>query len=181
MPNHVTNKIIIRGDALVLKTLELEVQGLGDDGEVVASFDFNQIIPTPDDVFQGNLSFEEQVKTRGRNWYDWNRQNWGTKWNAYNFGLTEIREYSLTFVFDTAWSPPTPVIKTLAQRFPEVDIKHHFIDEGGNFAGTNYYHNGELQEVSSIECSLNNEEYPHFYRELYGELPNDWELSEKEF
>lgn len=185
MPNHVTNILTITGDSEILDKLQEHVLGKYEPDEYNSEpfekvFDFSKIIPVPDDIFQGDLSMEKQAETQGRNWYDWNRSNWGTKWNAYDHAPVERDDETLTFKFDTAWSPPTPVIDALAEQFPEVQIVHEFIDEGWGFAGSITYTDGEGTDEHSIECSEENEELMHFYCKMYGEYP-DTELDEKEW
>lgn len=45
-------------------------------------------------------------------WYDWCRDKWGTKWNAYD---TYFDESTNIMEFDTAWSCPLPVLDKLAE------------------------------------------------------------------
>lgn len=106
MPNHVTNKIEFYGEKEnIKKVLELI------EGEYEC-IDFNKIIPTPENIYQGNLGEEERRLYGSNNWYDWNCANWGTKWNAYSSRFDEEND---TIYFDTAWSSPTPVLDALAK------------------------------------------------------------------
>ena len=45
-------------------------------------------------------------------WYDWCRETWGTKWNAYDVLFDEDNN---AIEFDTAWSCPLPVLDKLAE------------------------------------------------------------------
>lgn len=63
-------------------------------------------------------------------WYDWNLQNWGTKWNAY--GQEIISENKIQF--ETAWSCSEKVIDSLAEKFPELKMTLTYADED---AGSN--------------------------------------------
>jgi hypothetical protein len=70
-------------------------------------------------------------------WYEFATLNWGTKWNAYRWGIVEGG-----ISFDTAWSPPVPVIEKLAtEMFPYEYIEHLWADEdiGSNY-GRMIYH-----------------------------------------
>lgn len=40
------------------------------------------------------------------NWYGWNVENWGTKWDATPQTIEKVDENSAFVVFDTAWGPP---------------------------------------------------------------------------
>lgn len=86
--------------------------------------DFNKIIPMP--------------KEQEDNWYNWSIANWGTKWNAYDVTLATKGDWKLVYRFSTAWSIPEPVIKKLAEMFPDVAIEFIAADDGGWFA-YNYY------------------------------------------
>jgi len=44
------------------------------------------------------------------NWYDWAIKNWGTKWGVYD--VTEWKGNKISF--NTAWSPPIPIIEALS-------------------------------------------------------------------
>lgn len=50
-------------------------------------------------------------------WYEWSNKFWGTKWNAYETVPLKDGEYGEILVkFETAWSPPLPVLKKIADR-----------------------------------------------------------------
>lgn len=69
-------------------------------------------------------------------WYEWCKENWGTKWNSYSLsGLPEKSVSPFEFSFDTAWNFPTPVFKKLAEEFPLLEFECCCFDEGWNFAG----------------------------------------------
>lgn len=103
---------------------------LYDNSELI--IDFGKIIPVPDDILQGDLTMEQMQQTKGRNWYDWNIKNWGTKWNAY-MG----KKVNNHLTFQTAWTMPEPIYKALAVMFPEAEIYVQYADEDyGSNCGT---------------------------------------------
>jgi hypothetical protein len=65
------------------------------------------------------------------NWYDWCLSNWGTKWNACHSDW-DIEESSTMHMyrFDTAWSPPEPVIHALAIAYPNLTFRLEYTLEG---------------------------------------------------
>jgi len=86
------------------------------------------------------------------NWYDWNIDNWGTKWDAdvYHMEsnlLTEPNssEVTLQVCFNTAWSPPTNWFNALCDilRDEEVSMEIRYSEEGMGFAGTHYFNSGK--------------------------------------
>lgn len=137
MPNWITN--IVEAPEHVIDAM------LNDEGQV----DFNTIIPTPEDVFQGALGNEERRKYPGeKNWYEFNIANWGTKWNA--SGTNRFSPTKTTF--ETAWSNPIPIFVKLSEMFPEEDIYVAYADEDlGNNCGAYKLNNGEIVYSPNIE------------------------------
>jgi uncharacterized protein YjiS (DUF1127 family) len=77
-----------------------------------SDFDFNNIVPMPQHIFQGNLGQEEREIHGKNNWYDWSIMNWGTKWNACDVTV-EQNENVLNYTFDTAWDAPREIVRAL--------------------------------------------------------------------
>jgi len=124
MPNHVTHKITFAADQLAAVLARIG------DG---SSFDFARLIPQPAQMYHGCLSGTDEEDFTC-NWLSWQRENWGTKWNAYAF--THGVNGDLAFIkFDTAWSIPYPVIAAFNNVFPELPFEHKYFDEGHNFWG----------------------------------------------
>ena len=97
MPNYVRNILVFN------ETVNLS-QFKSDENE----FDFNNIIKTPDDIFQGEIGKEEEELYGEKTWYRWNIDNWGTKWNSSNPII-----YRNGVEFTTAWSYPLPILLEL--------------------------------------------------------------------
>ena len=147
MPNHVTNKIKVLGSKEEIKEVLEKVKG-----EEV-TIDFNNIVPTPDDIFQGNVGRDEELKYGNKTWHVWNRENWGTKWNAYSTNI----ENDDTIVFDTAWSTPLPVIKALSKLFPNIGFELSYADEDiGSNCGVLTLANGDIvKSLNFPDCNSN--------------------------
>lgn len=136
MPNHIINIITVRDDNESDDFEKIREFVSHDDHK----FDFNQIIPAPEDIFQGSLGEKEREKYGDKNWYDWNTKNWGTKWNAYD---VRVGKY-YRFIFQTAWAHPFPVIKALSEKFPKTTFSVAFADEDwGNNLGAYLIKNGK--------------------------------------
>lgn len=75
-------------------------------------------------------------------WYDWNVDNWGTKWNAYD--QPDERNATDTMYFQTAWSAPRPIISKLAEMFPDVEINLWYADEDSGCNTGHIIHKGGL-------------------------------------
>lgn len=118
MPNHVANRVTFAADkaeaifAIVIR-----------DGR----FDFETLVPSPPNMYRGSTNSEDE-KDFPINWNSWQRQNWGTKWNAYQ--STHGVEGDTAFInFQTAWSAPYPVMAAFCNRF-NIPFEHRYYDEG---------------------------------------------------
>lgn len=104
--------------------------------------DFNKVIPQPDNIFNGNLGQKERemCEKEGRpNWYDWNTENWGTKWSAYSCK----KEAWNIFTFESAWSGVPRIMNKLAAEFPDVKFIYEYSDENTGYnCGYCEYENG---------------------------------------
>lgn len=109
--------------------------------------DFHKIIPAPPCVVQGSISFNDEAKHPNRNWYQWNSERWGTKWNAYATKMDEAGRLCL----ETAWALPKPVYEALSWLFPEVSIAVEFVDEGWCFWGQGRLRGGEWEAIDTRE------------------------------
>ncbi len=122
MPNYVKNRIEILGTKDQVK-------------EVIEKFkafdhfpDFEKVIPPPENIFRGDLgkAEEEICKREGRpTWYDWNRANWGTKWNC--CACEKMNDN--IFIFETAWGGVPIIVNTISKQFPDIEFIYEFADE----------------------------------------------------
>ena len=90
--------------------------------EQVNDFDFNKIVkmpkalknttsPTQD---EDKEQAEKRLKKYGaKDWYDWNCNNWGTKWNSVDTEIIEDEKEGLTYSFNTAWDCPREIVEKL--------------------------------------------------------------------
>ena len=96
--------------------------------------------PSPD------TPMEERLLFQGNDWYSWNVRNWGTKWDVAIHNDDEYPETTieiditddetmendlLCYRFNTAWSPPEPVIAELARQYPNTTITLSYEEETG--------------------------------------------------
>jgi Ferredoxin-like domain in Api92-like protein len=120
-------------------------------------------------------SFDEMFK--GNDWYSWNVRNWGTKWDV---AVHSDKEYSDTNVegpvpngenavvhynFNTAWSPPFPVIAKLSAQYPSLLFTHSYEEETG-WGGECEFLRGEQLDGSEYgwkcrECDNEEEDTPY--------------------
>lgn len=133
----------------------------------------------PKDTFEiGKTAYRNLLQYGAPTWYEWSIDNWGTKWNAYAFDeyTAEQSDEEVTISFQTAWSAPHPILKKLAEMYPEVEFEHIWADEDiGHNCGQKNYKNGECTETYYPEES----EAVEFARNLWGYDEIDEEIGEQ--
>ena len=120
---------------------------------------------------------DEKAWFQSNNWYDWNVRNWGTKWDVASTdeeiysetslideGIDDNQKYFLVYRFDTAWSPPIPVIEKLSKQYPSLKITLDYEEETG-WGGEIEFTDGQEIVLSEYgwqcrECSAQLEETP---------------------
>lgn len=89
------------------------------------------------------MSVEFKKKYGTNNWYDWQRNEWGTKWNAYGQKLRENGDIK----FETAWSTPARLIQKLSNQYPNATFRVRYADENIGFnVGEYSFKNGYVIE-----------------------------------
>ena len=114
---------------------------------------------------QLNATLKAFDETGHMYWYDWNINNWGTKWNAYSQKDTEDDQ----FHYETANGSSKVVIEALSKEFPDVTLTLTWASEDiGYSCGRLKYRNGEVLEAFLPEGGTNKayelalELHPHF-------------------
>jgi hypothetical protein len=77
-------------------------------------FDFERIVPIGDVP----------------DWYEQRLEKWGTKWVGYDVSIGEDSIH-----FYTAWTPPIPIIRKLAELRPELIFRLEYYEVGMAFRG----------------------------------------------
>jgi hypothetical protein len=141
MPNYVKNRITIIAFPEKVQEIKDKIKTI-DDKNGLIEIDFNNIIPQPENLFRGDLGRAERemcIEKGIPNWYDWNIDNWGTKWNA---GSCSYIEDNIV-AFETAWSAPHPIVMALSEMYPDVEFLHVWADEDTGYnCGSITYVNG---------------------------------------
>lgn len=159
----------------------------------------NEVVKEEGYTFSNFIPLTRDVFLNG--WYDWSVDNWGTKWDCGKYvsvtGLEDVdkaieenkpdKELTLCYSFQTAWSPCTPVVAEMARQFPNLLVKHDFVEEGCQIAGIDEYEDGVL--VSRIypgpQENFREFLFNYFNEEFIrcgdcNELIYEWELDEPE-
>lgn len=128
MPNHIMNVVTFDGPVESVEKLCSYV-GKGEcDADGNQMFDFNRVIPMPDEFLAGDQ------------WYKWRCEHWGTKWNSYEVAWKD--DGSVQFL--TAWSHPTALFTALSAMFPDVAMYVCYADEDiGNNCDCVIYNDGQ--------------------------------------
>jgi len=119
MPNWCENSLNVSGDK---ESLDLFIKAISGDDEI----DFTKLVPRPTE--------EED------NWYNWNCDNWGTKWAPSDIYVDDIASFS----FLSAWGPPIELFTAIAKLFPTLDFSLAYSESGMCFCGAACWVNGEL-------------------------------------
>lgn len=163
MPNHISNRVQIkslnddwRKEEEAFKQLEALMK------TEKSPFDFNVLIPYPEQ-YSILDKVRNEAEKNGTKWsdlpkdgfnqggYEWCRDHWGTKWDAYDIGF----DYDSVY-FQTAWSTPLPIWAELSKRFPDLRLEVEYADEDiGSNCGRLAYMNGK--QVMSEDMSV----YPY--------------------
>ena len=99
----------------------------------------------PEAEAEGTRAIQAYQETGCHNWLEWRAgtlknfyqdAHWGTKWNACYFGpLQNATDQRADLGFDTAWSPPEPVIMELSRQFPKLTFTLKYWEGGCGFRG----------------------------------------------
>jgi Api92-like protein with ferredoxin domain len=144
MPNWCENELRVTGDPEDLEKFKKFVRSKN------GPLDFEQIIPYPTEYER--LDRQPEIDNAGqmhtgwsRGGYDWSCKNRGTKTICPEVKITE-EAGAIIYEFDTAWSPPLPVIRRLIEWFPELDIELKYGELGNGFKGVLTGVNGQVTE-----------------------------------
>ena len=167
MPNYVFHDMTITGPQEERARFMQECFTDSDGGP---QFDFNKMVPQPDFP-------EDEESGFPPTWYKWRCEHWGDKWNAVDTAVVQ-GEGGIQLKFETAWSPPVPILERVAERFPELKIVGEYEDGQMNFAGWFSMHGGNIEHKNTTEerfgeyyrqCEM---EHRRFGDDFYGDILN---------
>ena len=130
---------------------------------------FDYFLPTPaelKDTTSPNKdedNFDALMQKYGvSDWYSWNVNNWGTKWNcsAADFGRVED---TISFYFDSAWSPPIALYEFIESE--GLSVRASYYEPGMCFVGEYSEGFDDTYEYSDLD-SL--DDIPEHLIEEYG-------------
>lgn len=134
------------------------------------TFDFEKIVPMPENIFRGPLGQKERDTYGANNWYDWSLANWGTKWNSYD---GEWYWEGESIQFNTAWSTPEAIYRALIRKFPNLDFEVKFADEDMGYNCGKFSYDSEQGGLDFWEPNNENEGVEFACEVWYDETPED--------
>lgn len=129
LTEHCTNMLIQRYEG-VEPDAERKIPMIDIYGHTDA-FSFNLFVPQDknDPDYQNG---KEHACSTVFNWYDWNIDHWGTKWDACESSV-EWEGDALIIKFNTAWSVPVEFIEKFSKLYPKVSIAVYAYEEQGQY------------------------------------------------
>jgi hypothetical protein len=146
MPNWCDTVLTIEGDVNIVSQINEHAEKYYKDD-------------SPDSFFG---AFIPRPISEDKNWYNWNIENWGTKWDACSMQeptFTELPNGTarLELIFDTAWSPAMQIFEHL--RGLGLSVTAEYEDEGLMFAGR--FENGHDISYDIVECDCVKKDRPN--------------------
>ena len=129
MPNWCSDVITLSGEGL--EKFRKTLHSKNEDGKMI-EFSFRQIVPRP--------------KEQDENWYEWNLNNWGTKWDVNGVDI-EDKGDAIIIHTETAWSPPFAWALRVSRRIPDLTIIIKYRESGNELCGTYTALNGKENNI----------------------------------
>ena len=111
-----------------------------------------------DEIEEKKLSFNYFVprpESEEENWYNWNNENWGTKWDIVVDGehsedliFDRQGDDRLSIIFRTAWNTPYKFFKKFIDRYEKmyIEVKYEDIDDVAKGVYILSKHGGKIYE-----------------------------------
>ena len=148
MPNWCSGRATITGPEPVISEIKQILEN--PEGDLL-----NWMVPQPN--FEGD-----------QDWYQWNINNWGTKWPLSDVYIDNADEPdSIEFSFSTAWAPPVEAFHTWAARDGRVQFSLEYWEPGCGFVGTTTY-DGEYLDTDDVDCGTDPARYKEIASDVWG-------------
>jgi len=122
MPNWCQNRLVVEGSEAAVEAFRKA------NSTTDTALTFQAAVPRPE--------------SEEGNWYSWNCDNWGTKWDAVDVNFDDDLWYPVdskldwtVYKFDTAWSPPIPWFRSL-NCWTELRLILFYAEVGQSFSGS---------------------------------------------
>jgi hypothetical protein len=163
MPNWCSNSFEVQGTKEQIDKFEAFLEK----GDGKNWFDF--FLPTPAELSETDSSNRDEEVTNqllekygAADWYSWNINNWGCKWNCDAQDWTRSNDNAISFWFDSPWGPPTALYEhiTSDSMFDGMEVSATYFESGMCFVGQfvdgsdEYYEYSDLESLDDIPESL---------------------------
>ena len=150
MPNHCENELTIVGpekELLIFKKRAVarspNWQSEDTDKSGLKKLDklsCNVFIPIP----------ASALKSFNDSGYEWCVKNWGTKWGCYDV-IVSKEKGSLHYYFQSAWSPPEPVVVAMSKQHPLLKFSLKYWESGVGYRGVLVVKKGKILKEECYE------------------------------
>ena len=155
MPNWCSNRATISGPAPVIAEI---TEILNQEDTPLLAW----MVPRP--KFEGDSD-----------WYQWNVNNWGTKWDISDVYFEhQAEEDSITFEFCTAWGPCVEAFHTWAEQDGRVQFTLEYWEPGMGFVGRTKW-DGESLSEDHRDHQSDSQGYREMAEEVFGYVEEDEE------
>jgi len=165
MPNWCYNSLCVSGNKEILadfvsKTLVPRNMSSEEEYDESHKFTFSILHPLPkaleggtsplpklegEDDTQYKERMAENVRLYGaEDWYRWNIDNWGTKWDASSTCVEQLDDTNFNVRFHTAWSPPIDWFEKVIPMYPQLEFDLIFDEESQDYCGRMTGKDGEI-------------------------------------
>lgn len=176
MPNWVYNTLTVEGDPETVHKMrdqlnqpfKQSIQANGDLAYSVKEINYsnpvfafwNIIAPTDLEAYHKQPDFTADKPFAGDDWYNWNSNNWGVKWDVAvsdedKYSSTELLQdvpngenQVLVYRFDTPWGLPIFALEKLSAQYPTLLFTLSYEEETG-WGGEDEFIKGEHIEGAS--------------------------------
>lgn len=152
------------------------------------------VIPTPRELTETVAGFpgedkraehEAQVASNlerfgHSDWYSFQTSRWGTKWDVDAYDTVVLEGNSITFGFDSAWSPPVGVYEQLVE--DGFSVRAYYYEPGMAFCGVWEDMGDDFYELSGMSSEEVADTIPSDLDEAFGisETMREYEEMEKD-
>ena len=141
MPNWCFNHLTVTGPAEDVARFQEQAAGFRpwhspEAGQAPDLLNFHSLLPIPAEVLTAGYA------PAG---YNWERHHWGCKWGACHAALVDKWEGGVFYEFDTAWSPPLPLVQHVSRVWPTLVFVLDYEDPRMGFKGVSRAEGGVLE------------------------------------
>lgn len=181
MPNLCQNELFVKGNKKDIKEFKEEAKGTGEDEDTDLSMSNFLPVPeiltrmsAPTfpvesknlekemikDIENGSdtipitkkISEALEKKYGADNWYNWQVENWGTKWDI-DAHLSTVSNEELVYDFMSAWSPPNNFLVGVSKFYPKLRFYLEYHEGGMGFRGEFEAKNGKTTKDRSWDMT----------------------------